>query len=122
MSNKRSGKERSQRQMRVDEQIKRMVVEYLQREYFEDEALSDPSSITISLVQTSPDLRSATAFIMPFGGDNADEIVRALNEETKGFNHYIAKNLTTKNTPKIKFAVDKSFDENDKITALLKGL
>lgn len=119
---KRSGKERSQRQMRVDEQIKRLIVEHLQREFFKQEALSDPMTITISVVQTSPDLKYATALVMPLGGQNADDIVDALNQEVGGFNHYIAKRLNTKHTPKVRFAVDTSFDESDKIAALLNQI
>ncbi len=111
--------ERSQRQLRIAERVRRIAIDYLSREFFTHKDLQDPSSVTVTEVQVSPDLRSATAFIMPLAGANADKVVKALNSERNRFTHFIAKNLETKNSPRISFLLDTTFDEVDKINALL---
>lgn len=117
---KRSGKERSQRQLRVAERIKEIISTYLHREFFGDERLSNPAEITVGEVQVSPDLRQATVFVSSLIKDrDMGEIVQALNEITRDVNHYVAQNLETKNTPKISFAKDKSFEVAARIDALL---
>lgn len=123
MSKKKQGNhglaERSQRQLRIAERVRRIVIDYLSREFFTHEDLQDPSSVTVTEVQVSPDLRSATAFVMPLAGTNADKVVKALNSERNRFTHFIAKNLETKNSPRLSFLLDTTFDEVDKINALL---
>lgn len=117
---KRSGKERSQRQLRVSQNIKRVLSEYLHREYFSDPALQDAGAITVGEIMVSPDLRHATAYVSSLNqNDNIDAIVEALNKVAPGFSHYVAKNLETKNTPKISFDKDPTVALFDKINTLL---
>ncbi len=117
---KRSGKERSQRQLRVSQNIKRVLSEYLHREYFADPVLKDAGAITIGDVMISPDLRHATAFVSSLNEtDDIDEIIEALNKVAPSFSHYVAKNLETKNTPKIAFDKDHTAALFDKINTLL---
>ncbi|MCA8933404.1 MAG: ribosome-binding factor A, partial [Rhodospirillaceae bacterium] len=67
----------SQRQLRVGEQIRHSLSEILARGELHDPALLDVS-ITVSEVRVSPDLRNATAFIVPLGGAHVGETVAAL--------------------------------------------
>tara|TARA_Y100001936_G_C16072357_1_gene671578 strand:+ start:1562 stop:1930 length:369 start_codon:yes stop_codon:yes gene_type:complete len=117
---KRSGKERSQRQLRVAERVKQIISEHMHREFFADEVLSNPAEITVCDVQVSPDLRQATVFVSSLIDRNdIKDIVRALNVVSSNFNHAIAKGLETKNTPKVSFAVDKSIEAMKRMDQLL---
>lgn len=118
---KRSGKERSQRQLRIGELIKQIIAETFQREYFKSPLLSNASTLSITEVQVSPDLKYATIVVYPLLPKNQKEIIDALNDEASLFNTRVARNLNTKSTPKIQFVLDTSFDAVDRINEILKN-
>ena len=68
----------SQRQLRAGELIRHALVEILREEDFNDEALTG-TSVTLTEVRMSPDLRHAVCFVEPLGGEHAPEVVKALN-------------------------------------------
>ena len=87
-------------------------------EFFNTEI--DISTITVSFVKMSKDLRIASVYIMPLGGKNKYEILQTLNENKYFFQKSVSKaKLKSKFTPKIKFYIDDSFDEAEKIENLL---
>lgn len=115
--------ERSQRQLRVAEQIRHVLVEVLQREHLHDEDLLDAASkVTISEVRISPDLKNATAFAMPLLDADIQTLIPALNKAAGYFQKEIGNKLTLKFTPRIKFVYDKSIGEADKIEQLLRKI
>ncbi len=117
---RKSGKERSQRQLRVSQNIKRVLSDYLHREYFADPLLQNAASITVGDVLVSPDMRQATAFVSSLDPkDDIEAIITALNKVAPSFSHYVAKNSETKNTPKISFEKDNTAELFDKINQLL---
>ena len=67
----------SQRQLRVGEELRHALAQLLRPGELRDPALRD-ANVTVTEVRISPDLRNATAFVMPFGGGNADEIMAGL--------------------------------------------
>ena len=67
MTRNRSPDGPSQRQLRVGELIRRTLSEVLMRGDIHDPDLNR-LSITVGEVRTSPDLKIATAFVMPLGG------------------------------------------------------
>lgn len=112
--------EKSQRQLRVGEQLRHMIVETLQKGRFHDEALLDASkSITVTEVRPSPDLKNATVYVISLGGRDMDNILPALNEAAPYFQQQINKKLKLKFTPRLHFVMDKSFDEAEKIESIL---
>ena len=72
----------SQRQLRVGELIRRTLSEVLARGDVHDPDLNR-MSITVGEVRTSPDLRIATAYVLPLGGEGQDEVI-ALLARNKG--------------------------------------
>lgn len=118
MVNRRS--EQGQRQLRVGEQLRHLMAEVLQRGHFRDPGLLEPSKITITAVEVSPDLKHATAWIMPLGGVNSDTILPALNRASGYFRMEVAQKINLRYTPRIKFALDTSFDYADKIEGILR--
>ncbi len=121
MRNKESGP--SQRQLRVAEQIRHALVETLQRGKFNEEVLIDAAPlVTVAEVRTTPDLKNATAYIMPLGQDNVEEIVDALNNSAYYFQKQVNRSSNLKFTPRIAFKIDDTFDEAAKIDELLKNI
>ena len=72
----------SQRQLKVGELVKKSLVEFFYKDSIHDLSLIN-TSITITQVTLSPDLKQATAYVMPLGGNNSEEIVTALNRNSK---------------------------------------
>lgn len=112
-------KEPTQRQLRVNEAIRHIIAAQLMRGETGHPLLSG-QSITVTEVEVGPDMRHATAFVTPLGGGAVTaEVLAALNEVAPQFTHAVAKELTMKYTPRIKFAYDERFDYADKINTLL---
>ena len=109
----------SQRQIRFSELIRSLISECLLVEDFYNLSF-ETTSITISYVKMSKDLRIANVYFMPLGGKNKYTVVEELNKKKIIFQKYISKaKLNSKFTPKIKFFLDDSFDEAEKIEKLL---
>ena len=77
------------------------------------------ASITVTEVRMSPDLRNATAFVMPLAGANATEVVAGLERSAAFLKGLVAREVPLRNTPNLVFALDDSFDRADRISALL---
>ena len=109
----------SQRQIRFGEVIRSLISDCLLREDFYDNALS-MTSITVSFVKMSKDLRIANIYFMPLGGEFKNKLLDILNSNKYVFQRYIASaKLQSKFTPKIYFYIDNTFDEAEKISKLL---
>ncbi|MDB5492231.1 MAG: rbfA [Micavibrio sp.] len=113
----------SQRMLRVGEEVRHILSETLRNGGFDDPVLFESSStVTVTEVRVSPDLRYATAYVMTLGGINFDEILPALNEAAWFFQQDIGKKVKMRTTPKVRFVKDDSFDEAQKIENILKGI
>lgn len=108
----------SQRQLRVGEVIRRRLSEVLARGELHDPALAG-MSVTVSEVRCSPDLKIATAFVMPLGGERSEEALEALKRNKAALRHLLARALTLKFSPDLRFQLDASFDRMDDTRRLL---
>ncbi|WBU53434.1 30S ribosome-binding factor RbfA [Paracoccus sp. SCSIO 75233] len=102
----------SQRQLRVGELIRHRLSELLLRAEVHDPDLNR-HSITVAEVRASPDLKVATAFVMPLGGNEADEALDALRRNARELRHLVAKGLNLKYAPELRFRLDETFDRMD---------
>lgn len=114
MSNKRfdHGSGPSQRQLRVGEVIRRRLSDVLMRGDVHDPDLNR-HSITVAEVSCSPDLKVATAFVMPLGGSGAEDALAALRRNKGEIRHQVAKGLELKFAPELRFQLDQTFDRMD---------
>ena len=109
----------SQRQIRFAEVIRSIISDCLFRADFYDNEIP-MTSITVSFVKMSKDLRIANIYFMPLGGKYKEKLLDALNNNKYIFQKYIARSkLQSKFTPKIFFFIDDSFDEAEKVSNLL---
>lgn len=111
---------RSQRQLRVGEELRHVLAEILLRGHFRDPALVDGVSVTVAEVRVSPDLRNATAFVMPLGGEDATDTIAALNRAQAYIRTEAAKRVKLRLAPSFSFRLDESFDEAARVTRLLQ--
>ncbi len=110
---------RSQRQLRVGEAIRHALSETLTRGHLRDPGLQG-ASITVTEVRISPDLRSATAFVLPLGGHNAEAIVDALDRAGAYLRREVAHQVRLRHAPELRFELDTSFDQASRIDTLLR--
>jgi len=102
----------SQRQLRVGELIRRTLSEVLMRGEVHDPDLTG-MSITVGEVRTSPDLRVATAYVLPLGGDNAETALAALRRNRGELRRIVGQAVKLKFAPELRFAVDDTFERMD---------
>jgi ribosome-binding factor A len=123
MKRKRSEEQRpsgpSQRQLRVGEEVRHVLVEVLARGQLRDPDLQG-MSITVAEVRMSPDLKHATAYVMPLGGGKIDDVVKALKRASGFLRGEVARAVRLRVAPEISFAADRSFEEASRIEAALR--
>ena len=108
----------SQRQLRVGEELRHALARLLGRHEMRDPALKD-ATITVTEVRISPDLKNASAFVMPLGGAHATEILAALQRGAPYLRGLIAREVGLRYVPTLRFLLDTSFDHASRIDALL---
>ena len=108
----------SQRQLRVGELIRRTLSEILARGDVHDPDLNR-MSITVGEVRTTPDLRIATAYVLPLGGQGQDEVLQLLARNKGELRRAISKKLTLKFAPDLRFRLDETFDQMDDTRRML---
>ncbi len=110
----------SQRMLRVGELVRHALSAVFARGDIEDPLLSG-KVITVPEVRMSPDLKLANAYVMPLGGEGADEVVAALNRHHRFIRGRIAPELDLKFAPDLRFFVDNTFEEFGRIDAILRS-
>ena len=110
----------SQRQLRVGEVIRHALAEILQRGEVHDPAF-EATVVTVPEVRMTPDLKRATVFIVPLGGKGADTILAAFERNKKYLRGEIAHRVNLRYAPDLRFELDASFDEGDRIERLLRS-
>jgi ribosome-binding factor A len=109
-----------QRQLRVGELVRHALADLLIREAVHDPVLTS-HAVTVPEVRMSADLRLATIYVMPLGGRNQEEIVAALERNSKFLRGEIARRINLKFAPEIRFRIDERFDEAERIERLLRS-
>jgi len=110
----------SQRQLRVGEMLRHALAELLPRREIHDDVLTN-SVITVSEVRMSPDLKLATAYVMPLGGGDVAQVIAALDRNKRYIRTSIAKAVKLKYAADLRFRADERFDEALHIDSLLNS-
>lgn len=108
----------SQRQLRVGELVRRALSDVLMRGETHEQELAGVS-ITVGEVRMSPDLRVATAYVLPLGGRDIDRVMAALDRARPELRRSVARQVRLKFSPELRFAVDETFDKMDRTRAML---
>jgi ribosome-binding factor A len=108
----------TQRQLRVGETIRRALSEVLARGDVHDPDLNR-LSITVGEVRMSTDLKIATSYVYPLGGQGQDEVLILLARNVGELRHMVSKKLTLKFAPDLRFLMDHTFDQMDDTRRML---
>lgn len=114
------GGEPSQRMLRVGELIRHALSELLTRGELNEPAL-EGKVVTVSRVGMSPDLKCATAFVLPLGGGDGATVIEGLENRRKYLRGEVARKINLKFAPDLRFKLDDSFDNIDHIDRLLNS-
>lgn len=109
---------RSVRVLRVGEQVRHVLSELLTRGEVHDDVLSS-TTVSVTEVRMSPDLRHATVFVKPLLGRQEDVVLKALRTNTAFFQREVAQRVRMKYAAKLKWLADDSFDTGSHIDRLL---
>lgn len=113
-----SAKGPSQRMLRIGEMIRHKLAELLARGEIHDDVLAE-HVVTVPEVRMSPDLKIATAYVMPLGGKDVEAVLKALERSKKFIRSEVAQTLDLRYAPDIRFRFDETFDEVNRIDRLL---
>ena len=109
---------KSQRQLRVGEELRHLISNAIIRGSFYDEHIEN-NNITITEVSVSPDLKNAKVYVMPLGGENKMDVLNSLNKATGRLKKIISSKISLRQTPKLIFSIDESFEHAKKINDIL---
>lgn len=76
--------------------------------------------MTVPEVRMSPDLKLATAYVMPLGGLDEAPVIAALERHRKVLRQEVARRVNLKFAPELRFRRDETFDEAARIDKLLR--
>jgi ribosome-binding factor A len=110
----------SQRALRAGELVRHALVEILARGDVHDPVI-EAHRITVPLVRMSPDLRLATVYVMPLGGEHEKDVLAALDRNRRYLRGEIAQRVNLKFAPDIRFRIDEGFDEAERIERLMRS-
>ena len=100
---------RSQRQLKVGEELRHLISNALLRSSFYDEHIEN-NNITITEVNVSPDLKNAKVYVMPLGGENKADVLNSLDKVAGRLKKNISSNISLRQTPKLTFKIDETFE------------
>ncbi len=109
----------SQRQLRVGELIRRELADILARQEIHDLELNR-FSITVGEVQMTSDLKIATVYMLPLGGDNAEDALEILTRNAPNLRRIINKRISLKFSPSFRFKIDDTFDRMENFRRLFE--
>ena len=118
MSKSVSSRVPSTRQLKVGEEIRRILSDILQRDELH-EPLLEGFKVIISEVRPSPDFSVAKVFVAPVGGEDVKNLLKKLEEHKGYLRKKIGSNIRLRVTPDLTFLADNSYDEAGHIEKLL---
>ena len=120
-SKSKNNSTKSQRQLRVGEELRHLISNALLRESFYDQIIEN-NNITITEVNVSPDLKNAKVYIMPLGGENKLEVLDSLNKSNGRIKKLISSNINLRQIPKLQFKIDETFEYAKNIENILQKI
>jgi ribosome-binding factor A len=111
-------REPSQRQLRVGEELRHALARILQRGELRDPALQGVA-VTVTEVRVTPDLKNATAYVMPLAGREVEAVIEGLGRSAGYLRGQLAREVPLRFAPSLAFALDTSFDHASRINELL---
>jgi ribosome-binding factor A len=116
----REAKGPSQRALRAGELIRHALAEILARGDVHDPVI-ETHLVTVAEVRMTPDLRLATIYVMPLGGEDEKDVLAALDRNKRYLRGEVAQRVNLKFAPDLRFRIDARFDEAERFERLLRS-
>jgi ribosome-binding factor A len=110
----------SQRALRAGELIRHALAEILARGEVHDPVI-ETHLVTVAEVRMTPDLRLATVYVMPLGGEDEKDVLAALDRNKRYLRGEVAQRVNLKFAPDLRFRIDARFDEAERVEQLLRS-
>jgi ribosome-binding factor A len=110
----------SQRALRAGELIRHALAEILARGDVHDPVI-ETHLVTVAEVRMTPDLRLATVYVMPLGGEDEKDVLAALDRNKRYLRGEVAHRVNLKFAPDLRFRIDARFDEAERVERLLRS-
>lgn len=110
----------SQRQLRVSEEIKKLIAKMLIENNLFIKGLKAPY-LMLTEVQLAPDFSYATLFVRAMPPVDTDEQVMLLNDHKGAFRKAIGQNIRLRITPEVRFLPDTRFEQDERIEQILNS-
>lgn len=120
MSKRQAKRGPTQRQLRVSESLRKALSDVFLRTDIADQDLMDVT-LTVSEVRASPDLKNATVYVLPLGGENQEKVVAALERHKRFLRGEVARLVNLRHMPEFNFELDLTFDQSGHMDALLRS-
>jgi ribosome-binding factor A len=115
-------KEVSNRRLKVAEQIKYALTQVIARGRIDDSRIQN-SSVTITRVTVTPDLRIANCYFMPFLNNiSHSELLDAFDVSKNQIRHLITLAVKLKYSPELRFFYDDGMDNLYKVESVLRNI
>lgn len=107
----------SDRMLRVNSTMREVLAEEIER-------MNDPrlELVSVTAVDTAPNLRTAIVYIDVLGEDNREPALNALTRAAKRLQADIASQVRMKYTPTLEFAIDPGVAGGQRIEEILREL
>ncbi len=110
-------RETSPRMLKVNSTLREVLAEEVER--MNDDRLE---MVSITAVDTSPNLRSATVYVDVLGQDAQDAALVALRKATPRLQKAIGRQVRMKFTPHLEFLIDPGVMGGERIETILRNL
>jgi ribosome-binding factor A len=111
----------SRRIERINHLLRQEIADLLTREV-KDATLAE-AMISITDVDTSPDLRLAKVYFSVYGDEAQIEAAQAHLKRASGFLHHnLKERLDLRHTPHLEFVLDRSLARGDRIMRMLRSI
>lgn len=119
-SRRRATPSRFPRTARVNEVLREVIASDLER-YEEDDPRLE--LVTVTAVETEPDLRHATVYFSALGTKaEPHEVVEALEQNRTNLQAAVARSVRLKRTPQLMFRPDAGITEGQRVEEILRSI
>lgn len=115
----KSGAGPGRRQLRVGEALRHALSGYIMRGELHDPDLFDVP-VTVTEVSVSPDLKNATAYVVPLAGRSAEKVIPALRRAAPFLRSLLAKEIDLRVAPHLTIELDTAFETASRIDEVLR--
>ena len=109
------------RPLKVGEMIKRALTDLIKKEVLEPEL--EETSIIVSEVKITPDLKSAIVYILPMIGStvNNTQFLLLMNNNAPKIRKLLCKKVYMRYSPELTFKIDDTFEHAAKLNTLINN-